>query len=549
MLGFALAFASEKVDSRWRFASEKVVTNFFGGLVLILTQPPPSLPPPLRSEWRAAQGQCGRRSGSCHTTIEGDDLLPIIIPNSIFTSAVSAPLLVWWGMGGALEREQMNRDMGPVSTRGRPAPIIIPNSVFTSAVITNLTRAGCKTLEAAFVLRHEDVITNLTRAGCKTLEAAFVLRHEDVPRGEGHHARADVLPAAGTLALPFLPHVTPTTPLLVPHLLPHCPPSYLTPTPSPPPQVITNLTRAGCKTLEAAFVLRHEDVPRVKAITHALTAYLQQHPRHCHHPQQHPRVDRSKGPAMGYLKQLTGSGLQIGVVASISRPGGRVGEMGTHCHHRLQQDPRVSKDPAMGYLKQLTGSGLQIDVVASIKDMIGFVVGGGERMGVQGGVDGDAWGGDGGAHGGKDGGAHGGKDGGAHRGKDGGGGLHWVAMGYLKQRTGPGLQIGSKAKFLPVQQEILEKSVEIILEEAIMSHSLRSSPPSTLVPPTLPTHFTPPVPPPSEQGQSKGKFLPVQQEILEKSVEIILEEGALLGESAPYVPSASNGSTASTYAA
>ncbi|CAI7832769.1 unnamed protein product, partial [Closterium sp. NIES-54] len=122
--------------------------------------------------------------------------------------------------------------------------------------------------------------------------------------------------------------------------------------------VITNLTRAGCKTLEAAFVLRHEDVPRVKAITHALTAYLQQH----------PRVDRSKGPAMGYLKQLTGSGLQIGVVASI-------------------------------------------------KDM------------------------------------------------------------------------------------------------------------------------------------SKGKFLPIQQEILEKSVEIILAEGALLGESAPYVPSASNGAAASSYAA
>ncbi|CAI5474347.1 unnamed protein product, partial [Closterium sp. Yama58-4] len=35
--------------------------------------------------------------------------------------------------------------------------------------------------------------------------------------------------------------------------------------------VITNITRAGCKTLDAAFVLRHEDVPRVRAITHALT--------------------------------------------------------------------------------------------------------------------------------------------------------------------------------------------------------------------------------------------------------------------------------------
>ncbi|CAI6002843.1 unnamed protein product [Closterium sp. NIES-64] len=192
--GFALAFASEKV-----------VTNFFGGLMLILTQPFA-----LREKIRVV-GLKGKvqEIGFLHTTIEGDDLSPIIIPNSIFTSAV-----------------------------------------------------------------------------------------------------------------------------------------------------ITNLTRAGCKTLEAAFVLRHEDVPRVKAITHALTAYLQQH----------PRVDKSKGPAMGYLKQLTGSGLQIGVVASI-------------------------------------------------------------------------------------------------------------------------------------------------------------------------------------KDQSKGKFLPVQQEILEKSVEIILEEGALLGESAPYVPSASNGSTASTYAA
>ncbi|CAI5525529.1 unnamed protein product [Closterium sp. Naga37s-1] len=192
--GFALAFASEKV-----------VTNFFGGLVLILTQPFA-----LREKIRVA-GLKGKvqEMGFLHTTIEGDDLSPIIIPNSIFTSAV-----------------------------------------------------------------------------------------------------------------------------------------------------ITNLTRAGCKTLEAAFVLRHEDVPRVKAITHALTAYLQQH----------PRVDKSKGPAMGYLKQLTGSGLQIGVVASI-------------------------------------------------------------------------------------------------------------------------------------------------------------------------------------KDQSKGKFLPVQQEILEKSVEIILAEGALLGESAPYVPSASDGAAASTYAA
>ncbi|CAI5526722.1 unnamed protein product [Closterium sp. Naga37s-1] len=192
--GFALAFASEKV-----------VTNFFGGLVLVLTQPFA-----VREKIKVA-GLKGKvqEIGFLHTTIEGDDLSPIIIPNSIFTSAV-----------------------------------------------------------------------------------------------------------------------------------------------------ITNLTRAGCKTLEAAFVLRHEDVPRVKAITHALTAYLQQH----------PRVDRSKGPAMGYLKQLTGSGLQIGVVASI-------------------------------------------------KDM------------------------------------------------------------------------------------------------------------------------------------SKGKFLPIQQEILEKSVEIILAEGALLGESAPYVPSASNGAAASSYAA
>ncbi|CAI5490444.1 unnamed protein product, partial [Closterium sp. Naga37s-1] len=334
-------------------------------------------------------------------------------------------------------------------------PLLLPTSpppvATTSAtpqVITNLTRAGCKTLEAAFVLRHEDVITNpcpiypcpiypcpiypcpiypcpiypcpiypcpiypcpiypcpiypcpispssptptLPPPGDHEPHSGGVQdnggRIRAAARGcaasEGHHTRTHCL-------LPCLPPLPPL-------LLPTSPPPVATT--SATPQVITNLTRAGCKTLEAAFVLRHEDVPRVKAITHALTAYLQQH----------PRVDKSKGPAMGYLKQLTGSGLQIGVVASIKDQ---------HCHHP-QQHPRVdrSKGPVMGYLKQLTGSGLQIGVVASIKDM------------------------------------------------------------------------------------------------------------------------------------SKGKFLPVQQEILEKSVEIILAEGALLGESAPYVPSASDGAAASTYAA
>ncbi|GJP51197.1 hypothetical protein CLOM_g10359 [Closterium sp. NIES-68] len=70
---------------------------------------------------------------------------------------------------------------------------------------------------------------------------------------------------------------------------------------------ILNITRAGCRLMDATFVLRNEDVVRVRPITRALTAYVQAH----------PRVDRSKGPAMAFLKALTGSGLQIGVTACI----------------------------------------------------------------------------------------------------------------------------------------------------------------------------------------------------------------------------------------
>ncbi|CAI5476282.1 unnamed protein product [Closterium sp. Yama58-4] len=71
--------------------------------------------------------------------------------------------------------------------------------------------------------------------------------------------------------------------------------------------IVTNYTRAGCLALEATFVLRNEDIIRIRPITEKLTAYLRAH----------PLVDVSKGPTLGYLKKLSGTGLEVGVICYV----------------------------------------------------------------------------------------------------------------------------------------------------------------------------------------------------------------------------------------
>ncbi|CAI7874834.1 unnamed protein product, partial [Closterium sp. NIES-54] len=71
--------------------------------------------------------------------------------------------------------------------------------------------------------------------------------------------------------------------------------------------VVTNYSRAGCLALEATFVLRNEDIIRIRPITEKLTAYLRAH----------PLVDVSKGPTLGYLKKLSGTGLEVGIIAYV----------------------------------------------------------------------------------------------------------------------------------------------------------------------------------------------------------------------------------------
>ncbi|GJP79047.1 hypothetical protein CLOP_g9296 [Closterium sp. NIES-67] len=71
--------------------------------------------------------------------------------------------------------------------------------------------------------------------------------------------------------------------------------------------VVTNFSRAGCLALEATFVLRNEDIVRIRPITQRLTAYLRAH----------PRVDLSKGPTLAFLKQLSGTGLQVGIMTCV----------------------------------------------------------------------------------------------------------------------------------------------------------------------------------------------------------------------------------------
>ncbi|CAI6002291.1 unnamed protein product [Closterium sp. NIES-65] len=71
--------------------------------------------------------------------------------------------------------------------------------------------------------------------------------------------------------------------------------------------VVTNYSRAGCLALEATFVLRNEDIIRIRPITEKLTAYLRAH----------PLVDVTKGPTLGYLKKLSGTGLEVGIIAYV----------------------------------------------------------------------------------------------------------------------------------------------------------------------------------------------------------------------------------------
>ncbi|CAI7919821.1 unnamed protein product [Closterium sp. NIES-53] len=94
--------------------------------------------------------------------------------------------------------------------------------------------------------------------------------------------------------------------------------------------VVTNYSRAGCLALEATFVLRNEDIIRIRPITEKLTAYLRAH----------PLVDVSKGPTLGYLKKLSGTGLEVGIIAYVQ-------DMNEYCTTCLHPFPSLYRSPPL----------------------------------------------------------------------------------------------------------------------------------------------------------------------------------------------------------
>ncbi|CAI5479601.1 unnamed protein product [Closterium sp. Yama58-4] len=114
------------------FASKEIVTNFFGGLVLVISQPF------MVGERIQAGAISGRveEIGFLHTKLAGAD----------------------------------------------KAPVVVPNQIFNTAVITNFSRAQCYPVAVTFELRVEDI----ERVQAITSRITRMLRsHADVDQSQG----------------------------------------------------------------------------------------------------------------------------------------------------------------------------------------------------------------------------------------------------------------------------------------------------------------------------------------------------------------------------
>ncbi|CAI5458280.1 unnamed protein product [Closterium sp. Yama58-4] len=379
------------------FASKEIVTNFFGGLILFLTQPF------VVGDKIKAGSVTGRvrEIGFLQTKLEADDNSPIVVPNYIFNTA--------------LPRLTALTAISCLASHGSPychpscslCPPFLPfppcHPSLRASPHTNPTCAHTNPthlLALLFLPAPSPPPPTAPTRGSQTTSAqgaTFVLRNEDIIRIRPITEKLSVCLPPPTHTNPFAP--------LTPPLLPH--------------QIVTNYTRAGCLALEATFVLRNEDIIRIRPITEKLTAYLRAH----------PLVDVSKGPTLGYLKKLSGTGLEVGII----------------CYVQDMEDDE--------YLA------VQQEILEQSAEIIG-----------------------------------------------------WVAAGD----SGP--ECGDHRLGVP--------------KLALLFNPSKTSP-SLLTPsPPLFTTLHPCV-------QEDDEYLAVQQEILEQSAEIIVEEGAYLGESAPFEPSAS----------
>ncbi|GJP42223.1 hypothetical protein CLOM_g1814, partial [Closterium sp. NIES-68] len=114
------------------FASKEIVTNFFGGLVLFISQ-------------------------------------PFVVGERIQAGAISGQVVEI----GFLHTKLAGADK---------APVVVPNQIFNTAVITNFSRAKCYPLKATFELRIEDIV----RVRTITTRITDMLRsHADVDQSQG----------------------------------------------------------------------------------------------------------------------------------------------------------------------------------------------------------------------------------------------------------------------------------------------------------------------------------------------------------------------------
>ncbi|CAI5954890.1 unnamed protein product [Closterium sp. NIES-65] len=159
------------------FASKKIVANFFGGLVLVISQP----------------FVVGERiqAGAISGRVEEDGVAMGFASKEIVANFFGGLVLVISQPFVVGERIQAGAISGRVEEIGflhtklagaNKAPVVVPNQIFNTAVITNFSRARCYPVAVTFELRIEDI----ERVQAITSRITRMLRsHADVDQSQG----------------------------------------------------------------------------------------------------------------------------------------------------------------------------------------------------------------------------------------------------------------------------------------------------------------------------------------------------------------------------